>query len=81
LSTPSPGPPPLATTADASHPPIITEVLRYDISYDPDRHRWYLDASWKTHTAPQGQGAGVAGPSRAWLRASSRPVSVTGSSR
>ena len=23
-------------------------ALRYDISYDPDRQRWYLDASWKT---------------------------------
>ena len=29
--------------------------MRYDISYDPDRGRWYLDASWKqdaTATAP-----------------------------
>ena len=22
--------------------------MRYDISYDPERGRWYLDASWKT---------------------------------
>ncbi len=30
-------------------------AVRYDISYDPDRGRWYLDASWKqdaTATAP-----------------------------
>ncbi len=22
--------------------------MRYDITYDPARDRWYLDASWKT---------------------------------
>ena len=27
-------------------------AVRYDISYDPDRGRWYLDASWKTTPAP-----------------------------
>ena len=27
------------------------QAVRYDISYDPDRGRWYLDASW--NTAPQ----------------------------
>jgi transposase len=26
--------------------------VRYDISYDPDRDRWYLDASWKTTPDP-----------------------------
>jgi transposase len=26
--------------------------VRYDISYDPDRGRWYLDASWKTVPEP-----------------------------
>ena len=26
--------------------------MRYDISYDPDRGRWYLDASWKTAPEP-----------------------------
>jgi len=28
-----------------------TGAVRYDISYDPDRARWYLDASWKTDPA------------------------------
>jgi len=23
------------------------QAVRYDISYDPERDRWYLDASWK----------------------------------
>ncbi len=27
------------------------QAVRYDISYDPDRDRWYLDASWKTAAA------------------------------
>jgi IS605 OrfB family transposase len=27
-------------------------AVRYDISYDPDRGRWYLDASWKTSPQP-----------------------------
>ena len=27
-------------------------AVRYDISYDPERGRWYLDASWKTSPAP-----------------------------
>ena len=27
-------------------------AVRYDISYDPDRDRWYLDASWKTSPDP-----------------------------
>ncbi len=26
--------------------------MRYDISFDPDRGRWYLDASWKTAAEP-----------------------------
>ena len=26
--------------------------MRYDISYHPDRGRWYLDASWKTLPEP-----------------------------
>jgi IS605 OrfB family transposase len=26
--------------------------VRYDMSYDPARGRWYLDASWKTATVP-----------------------------
>ena len=26
-------------------------AVRYDISYDPARERWYLDASWSTGTA------------------------------
>jgi len=31
-------------------------ALRYDISYDPGRGRWYLDASWAPHTgAPAGR--------------------------
>ena len=28
------------------------QAVRYDISYDPDRGRWYLDASWKTAPEP-----------------------------
>ncbi len=28
------------------------QAVRYDISYDPDRARWYLDASWKTAAEP-----------------------------
>ena len=27
-------------------------AVRYDINYDPDRDRWYLDASWKTTPEP-----------------------------
>ena len=27
-------------------------AVRYDISYDPERGRWYLDASWKTTPEP-----------------------------
>ena len=27
-----------------------TGAVRYDICYEPDRQRWYLDASWKTPT-------------------------------
>ena len=27
-------------------------AVRYDISYDPARGRWYLDASWKTSPEP-----------------------------
>ena len=26
--------------------------MRYDISFDPERGRWYLDASWKTAPEP-----------------------------
>ena len=29
-----------------------TGAIRYDISHDPARDRWYLDASWKTSPAP-----------------------------
>jgi hypothetical protein len=29
-----------------------TSAVRYDICFDPDRCRWYLDASWKTPVAP-----------------------------
>jgi IS605 OrfB family transposase len=28
------------------------QAVRYDISYDPERDRWYLDASWKTTPEP-----------------------------
>lgn len=27
-------------------------ALRYDISFDPAKRRWYIDASWKTHYHP-----------------------------
>jgi IS605 OrfB family transposase len=36
-------------------------AVRYDLSYDPDRNRWYLDASWRTDPEP--------GPDLADLRA------------
>jgi hypothetical protein len=29
-----------------------TGAIRYDISHDPARDRWYIDASWKTAPAP-----------------------------
>ena len=29
-----------------------TGAVRYDISFDPERERWYLDASWKTPATP-----------------------------
>ena len=29
-----------------------TGAVRYDISFDPARGRWYLDASWRTTAAP-----------------------------
>jgi hypothetical protein len=28
------------------------QAVRYDISYDPERDRWYLDASWKAASEP-----------------------------
>ena len=28
------------------------QAVRYDISYDPERDRWYMDASWKTTPEP-----------------------------
>lgn len=30
----------------------VTGAVRYDISYDPVRDRWYLDASWRTSPGP-----------------------------
>ena len=30
-------------------------AVRYDITYDPERGRWYLDASWKTTPEPAPQ--------------------------
>ena len=30
----------------------LTGSVRYDMIYDTDRRRWYLDASWKTPTNP-----------------------------
>jgi hypothetical protein len=30
----------------------VRAAVRYDISYDPDRDRWYLDASWTTVPGP-----------------------------
>src|SRR5262245_37675860 len=29
-----------------------TGAVRYDISHDPTRDRWYLDASWRTPPEP-----------------------------
>jgi hypothetical protein len=38
-------------------------AVRYDISFDPDRGRWYLDASWKTTPEPAPELAALrAGP-------------------
>jgi hypothetical protein len=28
------------------------KAVRYDITYDPGKDRWYLDASWKTNPIP-----------------------------
>ena len=44
-----------------------TGAVRYDISYDPARGRWYLDASWKVPPAPDrvpGRAAAVPGRGR-----------------
>jgi hypothetical protein len=30
----------------------VGRAITYDISVDPDRGRWYLDASWKTTPQP-----------------------------
>ena len=30
----------------------VTGAVRYDISWDPARGRWYIDATWKTAPAP-----------------------------
>ncbi|WP_422224522.1 hypothetical protein [Mycobacterium sp.] len=39
--------------SDEWEPRIITRrSVRYDISFDPARQRWYLDASWKTAPEP-----------------------------
>lgn len=32
---------------------VMTGAVRYDISFDPGKHRWYLDASWKMATVPE----------------------------
>jgi hypothetical protein len=37
---------------DAVAAQAATGAVRYDISYDPQSGRWYLDASWKTAPAP-----------------------------
>ncbi len=43
-------------------------AVRYDISYDPDRDRWYLDASWKTSPEPAPSlGDLRAGPVLGWI--------------
>jgi hypothetical protein len=39
---------------------VARRAVRYDISVDPDRGRWYLDASWTTTAAPV--------PELDWLR-------------
>jgi hypothetical protein len=31
---------------------VATGAVRYDISYDPAKDRWYLDASWQRNAAP-----------------------------
>jgi hypothetical protein len=38
--------------ADVVAAQAATGAIRYDISYDPARGRWYLDASWKAAPAP-----------------------------
>ena len=42
-----------------------TGAVRYDISHDPVRDRWYLDASWKAAPAPAPSLEGC-GPTRSW---------------
>lgn len=37
---------------DAVAAQAATAAVRYDISFDPAKDRWYLDASWKTPPAP-----------------------------
>jgi hypothetical protein len=43
--------------AEAWMAQVLTGSVRYDISYDPSRRRWYLDASW---ALPQTSVPGVA---------------------
>ena len=31
---------------------VISSAVRYDISHDPARGRWYIDASWQATPAP-----------------------------
>jgi hypothetical protein len=40
-------------------------TVRYDISYDPDRWRWYLDASWTIDLEPTPTSPRCA-PGRCW---------------
>jgi hypothetical protein len=45
-------------------------AVRYDISYDPARGRWYLDASWKTASrAGSGRQPALTRSARPWLPA------------
>ena len=42
-------------------------AVRYDISFDPDRGRWYLDASWTTTPEPAPDTGGCCAPGRCWV--------------
>ena len=57
-----------------------TGAVRYDISHDPARGRWYLDASWKVPPPPPRRWTGC-GSTRWWPSTSTTATSPPPSSR